>query len=179
MATRRGFLKLSGIGLAALLGGGYVAAGLTDGSPAPLLDDAASLSPPAQQMLYAVCDAVLSDMMPKGQEHALLTGTLARIDAGLSALPPALLKEVQSLLSLLTFAPSRLAVSGRWGGWESAGRGEVAAWLNDLRGSRFGLRRLIFITLHDLATSGFYAQPETWPLVGYTGPLLHGPGAEI
>ncbi len=38
--------------------------------------------------------------------------------------------------------------------------------------SRFGVRRLAFLALRNLSLLGYYAQPETWPMIGYRGPLL-------
>jgi hypothetical protein len=42
--------------------------------------------------------------------------------------------------------------------------------------SRWHLRRVGFLALRNLAFLGWYAQEETWPLVGYAGPLLRGEG---
>ncbi len=38
--------------------------------------------------------------------------------------------------------------------------------------SRFALRRLAFTGLRNLCMLGYYSQPETWPLIGYQGPLI-------
>ena len=46
----------------------------------------------------------------------------------------------------------------------------LEAWLT----SRFTLRRMAFLALRNLAFLGYYSQPETWPLIGYEGPLLEG-----
>ena len=176
---RRSFLKLSGLGLFSLVGGGYIAARLTDGTAKALLPKATNLSPASQQMLLKIFDAILWDMMPKEQDPLLLTSAIATLDKGISALPPAIQKELIGLLDMLTFAPSRFALAGRWSGWENASRNEVSAWLIALQTSSFELRRLIYITMHDISTSSFYANPQTWSLVGYNGPLLHGPGPEV
>ncbi len=178
-SNRRSFLKMGGIGLVAIVGGGYVAARLTDGSAEPILENAVNLTAEAQQMLHRVFDAVLHSMLPEGMEEPLLVGAIGALDAGISGLPPQVQKELGGLLKMLTFAPTRLALSGRWGGWENATREEVSDWLIALQGSSGNLKRLIYITMHDLATSSFYAIPGTWALVGYDGPLLEGPGEEV
>jgi hypothetical protein len=38
--------------------------------------------------------------------------------------------------------------------------------------SRIALRRTAFLALRNLAMLGWYAQDESWPSVGYSGPLL-------
>ena len=37
--------------------------------------------------------------------------------------------------------------------------------------SRLELRRLAFLGVRNLCFLGYYSQPETWPLIGYQGPL--------
>jgi hypothetical protein len=44
----------------------------------------------------------------------------------------------------------------------------LEAWLT----SRLALRRIAFLALRNLAFLGCYSQPETWPLIGYQGPLI-------
>jgi hypothetical protein len=38
--------------------------------------------------------------------------------------------------------------------------------------SRLSLRRQAFMALRNLSMLGYWSQPETWPLIGYQGPLL-------
>lgn len=177
--SRRSFLKLGVAGLVAVVGGGYIAARITDGSAEPLLPQAANLSAEVQQMLYRVFDGVLYGMLPEGREEELLAKTVGALDYGISGLPPHIQKELTGLLSLLTFAPARLALIGRWGGWKNASRDDVTALMGNLKASDKELHRLIYITLHDLATSSFYGLEESWELVGYPGPLVTGPGEEV
>lgn len=56
---------------------------------------------------------------------------------------------------------------------------ETQALLNDLRASSVELRRLVYVTLHDLATASYYALPQTWAAIGYRGPLVPGPGVDV
>lgn len=177
--NRRSFLKMGAVGVAVIAGGGYLATRLTDGSADPILEAATNLTAPMQQMLYRIYDGVLHGMLPEGREHELLTKTLAVTDAGISGLQPHLQKELTGLFGLMTVAPARKALTGRWGGWQNASRDDVLAWLADLRVSDNQTRRLIYITLHDLATANVYALEESWELVGYHGPLFVGPGEEV
>ncbi len=177
--SRRSFLKMSGIGLVTVVGGGYVAARLTDGTAKPLVPNAIYLTAASQQMLHKIFDAVLANMLPPNQQQALLITAIATLDNAISSLPPSIQKELIALLNMLTFAPTRFALAGRWSGWHSASRQDVSTWLTTLQHSSINLRRIVFITLHDLATSSFYANPKTWALIGYNGPKLHGPGPEV
>ncbi len=43
-----------------------------------------------------------------------------------------------------------------------------AGWMH----SRIALRRMAFLALRNLCFLGWYSQEETWPLIGYQGPLL-------
>lgn len=178
---RRSFLKLGLIGTAVLAGGGFVAARLTDGSPAPLFANGVILQPASQQMLYRVFEAVLDGMLPPPgpQRTALLVKSVAGLDGGIQMMPPHLQAEVKDLLGLLTFAPARFALTGRWSGWASASVADTQAFLMSLRNSSVELKRLVYMTLHDLATSSYYSNPETWPSIGYPGPLVNSPGVEV
>jgi hypothetical protein len=49
----------------------------------------------------------------------------------------------------------------------------LAAWMQ----SRLALRRQAFLALRNLSLLGYWSQPETWPLIGYQGPLLTGAAA--
>jgi hypothetical protein len=42
--------------------------------------------------------------------------------------------------------------------------------------SRLAIRRMAFLALRNLAMLGYWSQPETWPLIGYQGPLLPARG---
>ena len=42
--------------------------------------------------------------------------------------------------------------------------------------SRLGLRRTAFLAVRNLAMLGWWSQEETWPLIGYRGPLITAEG---
>lgn len=178
---RRSLLKLGLLGSAALAVGGYIATRLTDGSPQARLPQAANLSPASQVLWLKVIEAVLDGMLPAeaAQRQAALDATLAGLDQGIGRLVPHTQAELKDLLGMLSLAPGRAVLTGRWGSWAAASVPEVQAWLTGLRGSSMQLRRLIFLTLHDLATSSYYALPQSWPGIGYRGPIAPGPGIEV
>ncbi|HSK41906.1 MAG TPA: hypothetical protein VK943_19225, partial [Arenibaculum sp.] len=74
------------------------------------------------------------------------------------------------LLSLLSFAPARIALAGVWSDWEHAGTADVSAFLRRWRDSRFAHLRAGHSALRDLAIAAWYANPDAWPAIGYPGP---------
>ena len=174
---RRSFLKGGLVATVALAVGGVTAARLTDGSPAALLDEAANLTPAGQQIMRKVMIAVLDDMLPDEPEarDAALRDAVAELDTTIGALPPHTQKELRDLFGLLSFAPTRLALSGRWGGWQDADTAEVTALMAGLRDSGVSLRRFAYVTLHDLSTLSYYASPQAMLAMGYDGPLITTP----
>jgi len=111
--------------------------------------------------------------------QAMIDAFLTRLDQGIASLPPHTQAELRDLLGMLTLAPGRALLTGRWSGWADASVAEVQVWLLDLRGSSLQLRRLIFLTLHDLVTSSYYALPQAWDAIGYRGPIAPGPGVDV
>ena len=55
---------------------------------------------------------------------------------------------------------------------------ERDASLRAWRDSRLALRRQGFEALRNLAMLGWYSQDESWPAVGYAGPLLRSRDGE-
>lgn len=180
-AKRRSLLKLGLIGTALLAAGGFVATRLTDGSPSARLAQAVHLDAGMQSMLARVFEGVLDGMLPTdpAQRQAQLDATLSGLDKAIGNLPLHVQSELKDLLGVLTLAPTRFVLAGRWSGWEAATVKDVQAMLTGLRTSAVELRRLIYVTLRDLAAASYYAMPETWSAIGYRGPLVPGPGEEV
>ena len=47
----------------------------------------------------------------------------------------------------------------------------LRAWMT----SRLAIRRLAFTGVRNLCMLGYYSQEESWPLIGYAGPLIARP----
>lgn len=178
---RRSLLKLGLIGAALLATGGFVATRLADGSPSARLAKAIHLGASMQLMLARVFEAVLNDVLPAdpAQRQAQLDAAVGGLDKGIGNLPLHVQSELKDLLGILTLAPTRFVLAGRWSGWEAATVKDVQAMLTGLRTSSIELRRLIYVTLRDLAAASYYAMPQTWSAMGYRGPLVPGPGEEV
>jgi hypothetical protein len=170
--TRRGFLTLSGA--AAALGALSQLRALPAG--------AGFAAGHAQGRFFAEREAdvlaqVVERMVETGEAEAPAvrrTDTLDTIDRLCGALDPALTAPLPALLRLVEYGPilfdwtprrfTRLAPAEK----DQA----LYGWMT----SRFALRRLGFLALRNLSFLGYYSQPETWPLIGYAGPLLPGTG---
>lgn len=179
--SRRSFLKVGAATVVVLGAGGWLASYFTDRGARAVLGNAAQLDAQAQAMLAKLADAVLDGALPTdaAQRSAAIVKVVAAADAAVAGLPPAMQKETQDLFKLLGVAPGRAVLIGQWTGWADASREDVSRMLSGLRTSSIALRRAVYMGLRDLVASSYYSDPGTWEQVGYPGPILHGPGAEV
>ena len=128
------------------------------------------LTASGRELFSAVSLTVLADMLPReGQAHAL-AAQVSRIEATLNGLPPALQVEVDELLTILAFAPGRLALAGLTAPWASATPTQLSQAMQAMRSSRLDLRQQVYRALRDLTNASYFADPSTWPALGYPGP---------
>lgn len=168
-ATRRGFLRLAS-GAAALGALAQVRA-LPAGAAGALAagGGARFFADRERELLTLVVERMVETGEP-GAPAVRATRTLDTIDALCRALDPAVTAPLPALVRLVEWGPflfdGRFA---RFSGLDAAGRdAHLAGWMR----SRIGLRRLGFLALRNLALLGYWSQDETWPLIGYQGPLL-------
>ena len=165
--NRRGLLKLGLAGTVVLAAAGGGAAlmlqpGWHDGR----------LSPAARAMFRSVALAVLDSLVPTepAARSAALDAWLQRLETTLSALAPATQAELAQICTLLPTAPGRLALAGLGRDWTEATTAEVQSALQALRTSRLAVRQQLFHALRDLSNAAWFADPGTWPAIGYPGP---------
>lgn len=168
-ATRRGFLRLAGGaaapgGLAQLraLPAGATAAAAVASTPRFFSD-------PEREILTRIVER----MVDTGEPDAPAvrdTRALDVIDVLCRTLDPALTAPLPALVRLVEWGP--LLFEGRLARFSSLDAAAQDAHLTGWMHSRFGLRRLGFLALRNLALLGYWSQDETWPLIGYHGPLL-------
>ena len=98
------------------------------------------------------------------------TQAIATIDALCASLDPAATAPLPALLRLVEWGPLLFDVRlARFTSLEPDAQDDhLRGWMT----SRFGVRRMGFMALRNLAFLGYWSQPETWALVGYQGPLL-------
>jgi hypothetical protein len=166
--TRRGFLGLAGAG-AAFAGLGALRA--LPGAAASPGAGAGFFSPGDAEILTRVVERIVDTGEP-GAPPVRATGTLATIDRLCAGLAPELTAPLPWLLRLVEWGPwifeatpSRFSLLP-----PEAQDASLRGWST----SRLDLRRAGFQALRNLACLGYWSQPETWPLIGYRGPLLAG-----
>ena len=167
-ATRRGFLRLAGA--SAALGGLAQLRALPAGAAAAAAPDAVRFFGDRERELLTLVVERMVDTGEPGAPAVRATRTLDTIDALCRALDPAVTAALPALVRLVEWGPllfdGRLA---RFSTLDEAGRdAHLRGWME----SRIGLRRMGFLALRNLALLGYWSQDETWPLIGYQGPLL-------
>jgi len=148
--------------------------------PAPAPTDAATgtfFSEREREILAAVVERMVDTGEPSAPA-VRETGTLATIDRLVGSLDAEVSSPLRPLLLLLEWAPPLFDL--RFSRFTALGPAEQDAHLEGWRRSRLGFRRRAFYALRNLAFLGYWTQEETWPLIGYAGPLLRAgppPGA--
>jgi hypothetical protein len=169
--TRRKFLKAGTMGALLLatarLGWIEPAAGKADGA-API----SMLGAGARDVLGAIIPVMLAGALPIDPSSRLqrVTSTVAGVDRAVAGLPSYAQAELHDLFALLAFAPSRWLLAGMRQPWRESSADEVAAFLEQWRVSGWALKQQAYLALHELVFAAFYADPASWPGIGYPGP---------
>lgn len=175
--TRRSFLALAGgsAALAALARSAPLAALACDpdAEPPPAPPGARFFAPDEADVLAAVVDRI-AETGRADAPRARETGAIEAIDRLCLALDPGLTRPLPALLRLVDWGP--WLFDGAFARFRELPPEAQDASLRGWMESRFALRRQGFEALKGLAFYGWYAQPASWRLVGYAGPLLRAPG---
>jgi hypothetical protein len=168
--SRRGFLR-AGLAGTVLLGGAAVIGRQLGGYH---VDDATArrlraLSPKEYLILQAVARRVLASDAADAPTADAVDAALAA-DAYVARLPAAMQREVRALLQLVEHGAGLLR--GRASRFTRMSAAEQDATLRDWQTSSLTLRRRGFQGLRTLAFLGYWRDDRTWPLIGYTGPML-------
>jgi hypothetical protein len=170
-ASRRGFLRLAG-GVAALGALAQVRA-LPAGAAAAAAADASGAEPFFAAREREILTRIVERMVDTGEPGAppvRATRALDTIDALCRTLDPAVTAPLPALVRLVEWGP--LLFDGRLARFSALDGAAQDAHLTGWMHSRIRLRRLGFLALRNLALLGYWSQDETWPLIGYQGPLL-------
>jgi hypothetical protein len=171
--TRRGFLR-AGIAGGVLLGG----AALVGRSLSGYHLDAATakrlraLSPKEYLVMQAVARRVLA---PDGDDapSADAVDVAGAVDTYVAKLPPPVQRDVRALLQLVEHGSSLFRLSTtRFTRFTHMAPAEQDATLADWQRSSLTVRRRGFQALRTLAFLGYWRDDRTWPLLGYSGPML-------
>jgi len=168
--TRRGFLRAGLVG-GVLLGGAAVVGRSLSGYH---LDEATArrlraLSPKEYLVMQAVARRVLA---PDGGDapSADAVDVAGAVDVYVAKLPPAVQRDVRALLQLVEHGSSLFR--GHVARFTHLAPAEQDAVLVDWQRSSLTVRRRGFQALRTLAFLGYWRDDRTWPLIGYSGPML-------
>jgi hypothetical protein len=165
--SRRRFVFVGLAGAAVLAGARWLAPDAPVGGPA-----AAGLTTDAADIVRALAPALLDGALPDdaAERDAAVTRTVAAVGAAIEGLPPASREELATLFALLASMPVRVFVAGLDGAWRDATVAEANGFLVRLQKSRWSVKRSAYDALHQLTFAAWYADPKTWPAIGYPGP---------
>lgn len=120
------------------------------------------------QFFRAASVSVLPEL---GQsDPAEIDQLIRQIDAGFVAFGPVTQNEFSTLLSLLTWAPTRVSVAGVWSDWASASEEAVDNFLADWHDSGSTLLNTGFNGIVKIISTGYYGRPANYAKAGYPGP---------
>jgi len=160
---------------ALLAGGAALAAGAlwrTSGYPALPEWSGRVLAPWQAHVLRACAEALL----PPAPLPGRLGSIPARVDRFVQSLPAAMTRELLGLTAALEHGTTPLGHA--WSRLTALPVEERRAFLADLAAAG-GLRGELYRGVRELVYLGYYQQPETWPALGYRGPLVpEGPRAD-
>ncbi len=164
--TRRGFLRLAGVtaSFTALAQLRAVPAAAAEALPSTSFFSAAE-----QEILTQVVERMVDSDQPDAP-RVRDTATVPTIDALCGSLDPAITQPLPTLLHVVDYAPFIFDLCFKR--FTRLTPAEQDASLESWMRSRLALRRQAFMALRNLSFLGYYSQEQTWPLVGYAGPLL-------
>lgn len=162
---RRAWLKLGAASAVVLAVGGGVAASWKPG----WVTGAAKLTPEGRLAMGALARALLADALPA--DAAALNRHLDAFESLVATLQPAVREELALLLSLTTNGAGRLGLFGHTTALHELPVDTLRAALQAMRTSRISLRQQAYFGLRELHCGLRYAEPDTWTLLGYPGPI--------
>ncbi|MDX2218751.1 MAG: hypothetical protein SF172_06995 [Burkholderiales bacterium] len=165
--SRRRFLQV-GVTGAVVLG----AAAWLNHEPDTPAQGMRALNSAQAELIRALAPVILAGMIPTESvaRQTALKEVVEAFDRGLAGMSLPVQAEVEQLLGLLTFAPSRALVAGIWTSWPSAREADITAFLLNWQTSRFVLLRAGFQALKQLMQACWFGNPLAWPAMGYALP---------
>ena len=117
-------------------------------------------------VIAAIVPVMLADAFGQEDRLASIARTVAAVETAIAGLALPAQKEIGELFDLLAFAPTRALAAGLWTDWPQATPGEIGAFLDSWRHSRFDLLKSGYAALHDLIFGAWDAAPQHWPAIG-------------
>ena len=172
MTTRRTFLKTGLIGSCTLLTARVLDREAFAQSEGPGSLDLKKLNNKDADCIAALAPAVLKGALPddSAARAVAINEVVEAFDRTVAGLSPAVQREIEELLSLLTFVPTRRLIAGVSKPWSEATVEDVDAFLNGWRQSRFALLQQGYQALARVMIACWYGNPLSWQKIGYSGP---------
>lgn len=169
-ARRR--LIFAGIAGAVLLGLARVVERPSGPANAEAQHAVGALSADGADVMRVLAPALLAGALPRDRatRARALDETLAGIATAIDGLAPIAREELGSLFALLAWAPLRFALGGSLVPLRRMTATDADALLEALRASRWARKRAAYDALHQLTFAAWYANPLSWPAIGYPGP---------
>ena len=160
MPTRRRFLQVGIAGIAVLAAARWLEPARERPAALRVLDAESAA------LVAALAPVVLAGSMPREAVREVVEG----FDRAVSGLAPAVRDEIDQLLGLLRFMPTRWALTGVRAPLEEASEAQIAAFLERWRASPFDLLRAGCQALTQLLQASWYGNQASWAAIGYPGP---------
>ena len=124
------------------------------------------------ECIAALAPAVLKGALPDDPvaRQVAINEVVEAFDRTVAGLSPAIQREVEELLSLLTFSLTRRFIAGVSKPWNEASEAEVSAFLSGWRQSRFAMLQQGYQALARVMIACWYGNPLSWGKIGYGGP---------
>lgn len=172
LTTRRTFLKVGIAGACVLIAARTLDRDVFAQGDKPGSLDLKKIANKDAVCIAALAAAVLKGALPDDPAAKLvaINEVVEAFDRTVAGLSPAVQKEVEELLSLLTFNLTRRLVAGISKPWDEASEEDVSNFLARWRNSRFALLQQGYQALARVIVACWYGNPLSWGKISYGGP---------
>jgi len=168
--SRRGFLKFSFLGSAALLIGSSLSTVVLAKANDNVLPEFDFLRTSDAEFLLALAPVLLKANYPGKLGQKADQRLLLAIDRQIAALSEHSRKKLRQLFDLLTSSTLRYFAGATINDWSTAPSKEIEGFLQGWKNSIFALKRTGYAALSKLLTMSWYAMAENHSQAGYPGP---------
>ncbi len=123
-------------------------------------------------VIAALAPVILAGSLPEDvvSRQIAINEVVEAFDRTVAGLSPAVQREVEELLSLLTMPITRRFVVGISASWPNATEDEIKQFLERWRNHRFALLQQGYQALVRLMIACWYGNPLSWGKISYSGP---------
>lgn len=124
------------------------------------------------EVIAALAPVILAGSLPDDivSRQIAINEVVEAFDRTVAGLSPAVQREVEELLSLLTMPITRRFVVGISATWPNASEAEIKAFLERWRNHRFALLQQGYQALVRVMIACWYGNPLSWGKISYSGP---------